>query len=150
MLRIILVLGLLLAGCMGGEDASTAPVIPAPTTISPGVYQAELNFGPFLEETTLTIEYRFDANKSYRIRVFLAYYQATCLVIDGPSTWAGGSTQYVISPATFQLRSRCDQEFQAINFPGETRPIRNILAASYEEYFEWSDQPARWLRFERI
>ncbi len=147
MLRIILVLAALVCfGCESGSSTSANP-----TTLSPGVYQARLDFIGQNSGDYYTLESNFGSDGTYIGKAFFSDGTRVCQIVDGTGRWKGGDGAYLISGASVKTRDNCTTDYDpAESIPDESTQIRKVTSDSFEEYFEMDGQPAQWLYFGKI
>lgn len=144
MKRLIMVAVALLAGCNTTDSG-------APREISPGVYQSKLGYQGSNTGVTLSMESNFGADGSYRGKIYVDDGTNGCLLVDGAGKWKASGSSYILMDLKIQSRETCSD---ALSGPegvdDDTTQVRNITGSSFEEYTEFENQPATWIKQSKI
>jgi hypothetical protein len=133
MLRIMLVLALALAGCMGGEEVNGGGT---QNTIRAGFYDQRQSLtldGNFFE---LIVQARFSGDNSYTGSMYIG----TIPVMEAKGKWAVAGNTLAYSSVT--RREANEDGSWGPWQPGETSidQVRNITATSFQTYFDFEKE----------
>lgn len=131
------------------NDDENSPTGPSNGGIRPGIYNGAIEFNT-IPVVTLTAEYNFKTDGGFVGRLYIDNMTSTCMVLDGSSTWTSNSTSYTVAAAAVKTRDDCNSEWVTESEPTDTTEIRNITDTSFEEYVEMGNQPAMWVKFNKI
>jgi hypothetical protein len=133
MLRMILVLGLLLAGCMGGEDVSGGGTR---DTLRPGLYDERVNVqmnGVFLD---LASQHHYNGNGTYTASAFLGNTEFA----QFKGKWSHAGNQIFYTEKLERVINEAGSWGPWEPMPDGFELVRNITETSFQYYWDMEKQ----------